>query len=682
MKQIHKHIIVLLLAGWPVFASSQETAKTTHFENIIESLVEDLEGETDYLSILEYLEEYFENPLNLNIATEEELKHLSFLNEIQISNLLNYRNRYGDIYSIFELTQVEGFSREVLEKIQPFVKFETSAGKTIPQKLPLKYGRHHLFLRSTRILQEAKGYKNKNTEPANYEGNPFRLYSRYRFQLGNQLSVGLTAEKDPGEAFFTGSNSQGFDYYSGHISMGFNSILKNVTIGDFVVRSGQGLVLWQGYAPGKSADVLAISKNISGIRPYTSNDENLFFRGVSTTFQLQNLGLQLFYSHKNKDANLGFSGASQTPGYFTSLQTSGYHRTANEIDDEKSVREIATGALIEFQKNRLKVGATIFYQQFELPLILNDGLHNSFKFSGDENINAGLNYRYLAGKYELFGEAAWSQSNGMAVLQGLTAHLHDQATLSMLFRHFDKDYHAIYSNTFSEGSSTINETGFYMGLKVLPAPNFRLQAYADFYKSPWLNFTTAAPSTGNDILFQLEYRPSKNILVYARYKNEEKEGKTVSKEKYVNAPQQKKQTRLYFQYDVSEKVTLRSRFEYVLFKDESDSHGFMFYQDLVYKPIPIPLTGYARFALFNTQSYDSRVYAYENDLLYTYSIPAYHGKGFRAYLNFSYTISKNLSLWCKLSNTHWTDRESISSGNNEIDGKNLTEVKFQARLKF
>ena len=77
-----------------------------------------------------------------------------------------------------------------------------------------------------------------------------------------------------------------------------------------------------------------------------------------------------------------------------------------------------------------------------------------------------------------------------------------------------------------------------------------------------------------------------------------------------------------------------------------------------------------------------RIYAYENDILYAFSIPAYYGNGFRTYLNMKYSLSGKVECWLKFANTHWTDRDIISSGYNQINGSNKTELKLQLRLKF
>ncbi len=108
----------------------------------------------------------------------------------------------------------------------------------------------------------------------------------------------------------------------------------------------------------------------------------------------------------------------------------------------------------------------------------------------------------------------------------------------------------------------------------------------------------------------------------------------------------------------------------------------MVFQDFQLAPVHFPLNLSARFAWFNTPSYSTRIYAYENDLLYTFSIPAYYGKGFRLYLNVTYKINPKIDVWMKVANTSWNDRETISSGYNEISGNQKTEVKFELRLKI
>lgn len=675
-----KHILTMIFLIFQLVAKAQESDPRTMIEAILEAQLDNIDEETDAALIIEDLEDLLENPININATNAVELSKLYLLNPLQINRLLEYIKNYGPAYSIFELTTIEGFSPDLLQKMAPFIEFGQPNEKQVPLKDQLKYGRHELLLRSLGTLQKARGYKSTEEGRSPYEGNRFRYYSRYRYKVGEKLSAGFTNEKDPGEAFFRGSNKNGFDYYSGHISFKVNNTLEEIIVGDFILRAGQGLAIWQGYTMGKSVNVLAISKTGQGIRTYTSVDENAFFRGAATSLRFGKSKVIFYYSQKKSDGNIEINESGEA--YFTSLQTSGYHRTDNEIADEKSVKTHDAGALLSFTFENFKIGTNIIYQQFDKPLIRSPQAYNKFRFSGSENYTGSIDYLFNKGKYLLLGEVALSKSKGFAVVQGAVARLNDQISFVAHFRHFDKNYHALWGNAFSEGTSVNNESGLYIGTKLLPAKYVTLSAYSDLYRSNWTTFSTFGPSQGWDILAQADVRLSQKYNFYIRYKNEEKDQKFKSAIQYTNLPEQTQKVRLHFNARLSEQLNSRTRFEYAYYKHAESENGYMLYQDFQYTPVKLPLNLSARLAWFNTESYNSRIYAYENDLLYTFSVPAYYGKGIRTYLNAKYTISKQLECWLKLANTRWTDRETISSGYNEINGKCKTELKIQLRLKF
>ncbi|WP_372931836.1 ComEA family DNA-binding protein [Mariniphaga sediminis] len=680
MKQVFRYIALFFMISLPQVVLSQISDVSGQLEAIIESVLEGLEKETDAALIIEDLEGFAETPLNINTATRDQLSRLHLLDDIQIQKLLDYRTEFGPVLSIFELNTVNGLTPEVLTKMEPFIWFGPLNGKPLSVSERMKYGRHELIIRSLGTVQKPKGYQQKDDGSVPYQGNRVRYYSRYRFQSGDNISAGITAEKDPGEAFFRGSNKQGFDFYSGHLSLKISPVIENVIIGDFVVRSGQGLVLWQGFSTGKSIYSLNISKTNQGLRPYTSTDENQHFRGISTSLNLGNAQISIFYSQKNSDANRAFS--DSLGNHFTSLQTSGYHRTENEIADKNSINDMNTGIVTSWRFTNMKIGTTFLYRQFNMPFIRNDQLYNRFRFRGKKNLVAGADYLFNKGKYQLFGEAAFSKSGGKAALQGAIAHLHDRIQVSALFRHLDKNYHALWAAPFSEGSLAANETGMYFGTRILPVKFVTFSAYSDFYRSKWINYTTAGPSNGRDIFAQADFRPSNRIQFYLRYKNEEKDQKFRIDEKYENHPERFQKSRFHIQYNLSDIFTLKTRLEHVLYKGLETENGWMIFQDVQMTPAVLPLSLSARVAWFSTESYNTRIYAYENDLLYTFSIPAYYSKGLRTYLNLKYKISPKADIWFKVANTWLHNAESIGSGYNEIQGNQKTEVKFQLKLKI
>ena len=89
-----------------------------------------------------------------------------------------------------------------------------------------------------------------------------------------------------------------------------------------------------------------------------------------------------------------------------------------------------------------------------------------------------------------------------------------------------------------------------------------------------------------------------------------------------------------------------------------------------------------RYALFETEDYDSRIYAYEPDVLYAFSVPAHYGSGQRYMLVVKYRFHRELSAWLRFSETAYFDRTTIKSGWEEIDGNKQTKVKVLLRYKF
>lgn len=89
-----------------------------------------------------------------------------------------------------------------------------------------------------------------------------------------------------------------------------------------------------------------------------------------------------------------------------------------------------------------------------------------------------------------------------------------------------------------------------------------------------------------------------------------------------------------------------------------------------------------RFALFDAEDYDTRQYIYENDLLYTFSIPAYYGRGSRTYWVLRYKLNRHLSFYSKVGRTVYEDRSMIGSGLETIERNTRTDVRAQMIVKF
>ena len=273
-KRWHIVLLMFFIPFVPTDLLGQERSREQEIEQIIESIRESSEDETESALILEDLTQLAEQPLLINSASVHDLEKLHFLNFAQISSIINYRENHGDILSSYELMSLPEMDAEIVSRITPFISF--AQPQTEGRKFSRR-GRSNLLLKGQRLFPESRGYESSSDSgPPKYPGTPEKYYARYHYEKTESWAAGFTAEKDPGEEFFTRHNAKGFDFYSAFVTVYGNGFIKQVNVGDFYIRTGQGLNFWSGMGAGKSADVLNTMKSGQGIRAYTSTDERLY----------------------------------------------------------------------------------------------------------------------------------------------------------------------------------------------------------------------------------------------------------------------------------------------------------------------------------------------------------------------------------------------------------------------
>lgn len=686
----------------PFTLRSQEITdpqKNFIIEKRIEMIAEaNEETEIDYTTLFDELNYLYENPLDLNFAGREQLQQLSLLTDVQINNLLKHITKNGKLISVYELQSIDGFDLQTIENILPFIKvtdrFDTPH---VSLREVFKNSSSQLLLRETRVLEQQEGFEpiDDSTLAAKpnsrYLGSPDKLYARYRFNFGNKISAGFTAEKDPGEEFFKGTQQYGFDFYSAHLYLRNFGRIKFLAIGDYQVNLGQGLTFWSGLAFSKTADAINIKRNPLTIRPFVSAMENLFMRGAAATAAIKNFEITGFYSFKKIDAVRAESTDStvaEDDFIISSMPVSGFHRTPSEVAQKHNLSETIYGGNISYVKRRGKIGISAAsshwggnFQQRVYP-------YNQFTLNTADNFNIGADYSYIVRNLSFFGEAARSDNGGLAFLNGAIATLSQDVSISLVHRNFQKNYQSLYSTAFSETRGTNNEKGLYFGVNARLNSDFTFSGYMDKFEFPWLKYQVNAPSEGVDFLAQLTYKPFKKLEVYARYRQKIKGGNARDPAAMIDylTDTEKETVRLNSSFRVTESVTLRNRVEFLKFRngEELPEFGYLIYQDISFrsKSMKFPFSCSFRFAMFETESYNSRIYAYENDVLYAFSIPAYYYRGTRTYLILQYKLVRNVDIWLRIAQTYYSNRDVISSGLSEIEGSAKTEVKAQVRYRF
>lgn len=681
-------ILAFIFFTQNIFA--QEDRESGRTEDLIQSILENVDGNLDFTDLFERFELLKRRPLDLNKATEKDLRDLIVLSDLQIANLIKHRQKFGPFISIYELQSLELFDLRTIYMILPYVKLGTNEDIAAGFLNAIKNGRHEVLARSRGVMNVQKGYTSmqRNSGSSYYPGDPFNHYVRYRFYGEDRLSISLVGEKDPGEQFFKGARKDGFDFYSGHISYKSKGFVRQIVLGDYSLQYGQGLNMWQGLGFGKTPFIFSVKRNGRGIVPYASVNEALFFRGAVTSFGYKAFTLHTFFSSNKIDAaiNSSLDSLTEIEQVASSLLENGFHRTAAELEKRKTLDRTMYGFNLSYtSKNNFKASAIYHSTSFQTPITTGGKPYQLYNFSGKNVQVAGLEYSYIYKNVNLFGEVSHSIGNGSAIMQGALISLDKNLSIISLYRNFSKNYVNLFSNPIAESSNGINENGLYTGFQLNFNKRWALNGYTDQFNYPWLRYLVDAPSSGKEHLITLEHSPSRKTTFYLRYRIKSKPQNNLSELSNIDFPElvSKEYLRLNAAWSY-EKFSFQSRAEFSKYNRPGTNleRGFLIFQDINFSALRGKLTFSTRFSIFETTSFNTAIYAYEKDVLYFFSVPPYYGKGMRNYFLVKYRAAKNLDVWFRIASTTYADQKTIGSGLDLITGNNRTDSRLQLRWRF
>jgi hypothetical protein len=263
--------------------------------------------------------------------------------------------------------------------------------------------------------------------------------------------------------------------------------------------------------------------------------------------------------------------------------------------------------------------------------------------------NHGIHYNYTWRNLHLFGELAVDKGMNGAVISGMMISVDPTVDLAILHRWIGKGYQAVNAGAFTEASKPSNEHGCYINVQVRPVSRIQVEGYFDLFIHPWLRFGVDRPSTGSDLSIMVTYTTRKNW-------------------------------RIHWQHVITRSISIRGRIEMVWYRDKD--LGFLGFFDILYASSEKPWSVSLRYQVFGSDSYDSRIYAFENDVLNFYSIPAFFNKGRHYYINIKYRVSSKISFWMKWSSTLFTETTSIGSGLDKIAGNVRSVARGLFRINF
>jgi len=651
-----------------------ELALETDDKERIESLFTDL----SYLA---------DHPFELNEVSKEDLRRLPFLTDLQIDAILSYRRKFGNMATLYELKNIQALDFQTIDLILPFIYIGGKPVENLPFSVNnmLKYGRNELQMRYDQCFQQKKGYCSQLPEileeypNRKYLGEPFYTSLRYSYLFDDRLQIGFAAEKDPGEPFWN-EHHKGYDYYSAHFFLKDMKWLKSLAIGDYKVSFGQGLVISNDFTPSRSALVAQAERRTNGFRRHYSTNEVDFFRGGAFTVSFDKIEISAFYSYRKMDAKIDNN-------TFTTIKTDGLNRLVRDWEKRHTLPMQTMGGNVRYVSPDFCIGITALSYSFGKYSMQPDPKpYNIFYFAGKKNVNLSMDYVFKKKGFKIYGETAFSKNGAIATLNALQLTPLSYISFLLLHRYYDRRYHAFFGNAFTQNSSVQNEHGVYTGMQIVPFAHWKLSAYADIFRFPWLKYGVDAPSAGKEYMVQTDYTRDRNFSFYVRYRSKQKEKNKTSNSQTVSIiPYKQQRLRIQFSYGSQPSFIFKTSADGIYYSEKGisgNTKGMMMAQSVGWKPSSLPIQTDLYVGWFYTDDYNTRISSYEKNILYSFYMPSFYGKGLRFAATIRWDILKRLSLFAKVGHTWYSDRDIIGTDLEEIEGSNKTDLYTLLRWKF
>lgn len=657
--------IVLWLCLVPSLLCAQEERPWSQYLNEVMT-VEDVES-SQWEETYEWLCELEQHPLDLNTVTREQLEELPFLSAQQIEEIMEYRYRYGPMKSLGELQMIRSLGYGQRRLLSNFVYVGTEQAERFPSLRQIaQYGQHELMATGRIPFYERKG------DNDDYLGCPYRHWLRYQFTYSDAVKAGIVGAQDAGEPFFSNRNRWGYDYYSLYLQLRNLGCLQTLCLGNYRVSMGMGLVMNSTFSLGKVSMLQSLGRTPHSVKAHSSRS-NTYLQGAAATVSLgRGFQTTAFFSYRPMDATLNKDGTVST------ILTSDYHRTETEMQKKHNLQVLKTGGSLRYERYGLHLGANALYVHLDKPLRPNtNALYRQHAAQGTDFLNMSLDYGYASHRLSLNGETAMDQEGHLATINTASWRLSDGLSVMALQRFYSYAYTSLDAQSYSDGGHVQNESGGYLGLSWQPSPQWRIAAYTDFAYHPWARYQVSQSSYSWDHLLQGGYL-YRNWTFTARYRLRRRQKDDADKKSLQDIAEHR--ARLSVEYAGSHGFGCRTQIDGGYVDGSEGEWGGIVSQTFSYTHDWLRLNVGA--ACFHTDSYDSRVWLYENGPLYTYSIMHFYGEGLRYWLMARAQIGRNLTLTAKVGVTDYFDRSTIGSSYQQIAASSQTDLDLQVRWKF
>lgn len=464
--------IALIFVIFLSLAKSQD-AQVDTLTDIEGEIFESLELDVQVDEIVEQLEFV---TIELNKVSVDDLVAIPFITRETANKIIEYRDKIGGFKIREQIFDIPGID----ESIKSFLYRN---GYIQRPKLS--------FQTRTRILS-----RNNIRYFANDFADNSKTYQLARFGISN-FSAGFVIEKDYGENKLNDLTHFFIEYKS-------SSFVRRFVVGSYILKFGQGILMWSPVALGKGSDVIspAARSSENHLLGYASTDEVKPLFGGAFSSRFKNIELTLFYSKTNLPSSI------DTSGRVKYIDFSGI----NTVQKFPLTRR-SFGGIVSFGSRNFSLGVLNFYEDFNRDF--SASISRPFQ---RRNFYSGFMFDLYFRNLNLFGEIALWKFSHLSYVSGLSI---DFGNLSFVFlyRQLSPNFTSINGNAFSERyGEAWNEEGFYSGVK-FRIWRLKFSGYWDVYRFPRVDYTDV--KNGVDYRVEVSFRISRNLdfKVMAREKS-------------------------------------------------------------------------------------------------------------------------------------------------------------------
>ena len=583
------------------------------------------------------------SPIDLNTASAEDLEVSGIFTSYQIHNLLQYREKYGPVYSIYELAALPGFHPSSILKIKPLIRLNAVNKPNVKN-----HGKYMILVNLERSFPVEDGYQADTASggEALYAGPPMKSSIRIRAQPWKKLSMAFSYEKDAGELFLYRKRPQ---FLSAYLSFTGERFIKQLVLGNFKLNQGLGLVNGAGFMH-RAGDFRVNQLSLSRIRPYASLTETRYEQGMACKMGTNSIQLLLWASsHRFSLSPKAFIASSNADLWLDFQRTTGLYRTRSELEARELAYKIHSGIQVLYRKQRLTVGLMHGTEWIGPSKKAIEQLKEDPDPSLHQNVS--LHGNWYKRKIQVFGELSASEFSSLAFLLGTSYHFNDFVQGSLLVHSYGVGYRGSLPSSYGSGSNIRNEQGiaFHLHMETGEYLTARLTGELFRYLAP--RYHTNVPSGGYRLDLSLQNPANKMLQWRARVVSKNWQTSPADLSSKLRPLQDSRLHRFDGQvlYNYQDRFKWLSRLVIGYYiEKQSSTPGYAAVQQLTLSTSKY-LKVTAQFVLFHVRDWENRIYLYEPGFYYSFSFPAYYGSGQKTTLLLTFKPAKRVSFSAKFS---------------------------------